>query len=138
MNESSNYPAGEGTSIGEGVTATLRQPSFLRVMLVLPATVVVLVGLRLGARCVPIRVGVDLDPLAGGETGDDEVLHARLVGRRSRNRSGRRRGERDSRGRRGRLSRTTSEPSTMLEPNAAARNRIALLMLSCPPDVRLR
>ena len=49
MNESSNYPAGEGTSIGEAVTAALRQPSFLRVMLVLAATVVVLVGIRLGA-----------------------------------------------------------------------------------------
>ena len=49
MSESSNYPAGERTSISEAVTTALRQPSFLRVMLVLAATVVVLVGLRLGA-----------------------------------------------------------------------------------------
>ena len=49
MNESSNYPAGERTGIGEAVTTALRQPSFLRVMLVLAATVVVLVGIRLGA-----------------------------------------------------------------------------------------
>ena len=49
MSESSNYPAGERTSISEAVTTALRQPSFLRVMQVLAATVVVLVGLRLGA-----------------------------------------------------------------------------------------
>ena len=49
MSESSNYPAGERTSISEAVTTALRQPSFLRVMLVLAATVVVLVGLRLSA-----------------------------------------------------------------------------------------
>ena len=49
MSESSNYPAGERTSISEAVATALRQPSFLRVMLVLAATVVVLVSLRLGA-----------------------------------------------------------------------------------------
>jgi AI-2 transport protein TqsA len=49
VSESSNYPAGERTTISEAVTTALRQPSFLRVMLVLAATVVVLVGLRLGA-----------------------------------------------------------------------------------------
>jgi AI-2 transport protein TqsA len=49
MNESTNNPPGERTGIGEAVTTTLRQPSFLRVMLVLAATVVVLVGIRLGA-----------------------------------------------------------------------------------------
>ena len=49
MSESPNYPAGERTSISEAVTTALRQPSFLRVMLVLAATVVVLVGIRLGA-----------------------------------------------------------------------------------------
>src|SRR5918995_6804630 len=49
MNESSNNPSGERTSIGEAVTTALRQPSFLRVMLVLAARVVVLVGIRLGA-----------------------------------------------------------------------------------------
>ena len=49
MNESSEYPAGEGTGNGRGVTTALSQPSFLRVMLVLAATVVVLAGVRLGA-----------------------------------------------------------------------------------------
>ena len=49
MNESSNYPAGQRTSISEAVTTALRQTSFLRVMVVLAATVVVLVGIRLGA-----------------------------------------------------------------------------------------
>ena len=49
MNESTNNPSGERTGIGEAVTTALRQPSFLRVMLVLAATVVVLVGIRLGA-----------------------------------------------------------------------------------------
>jgi len=49
VSESPNYPAGERTSISEAVTTALRQPSFLRVMLVLAATVVVLVGIRLGA-----------------------------------------------------------------------------------------
>jgi AI-2 transport protein TqsA len=49
VNESSNYPAGQRTSISEAVTTALRQTSFLRVMLVIAATVVVLVGIRLGA-----------------------------------------------------------------------------------------
>ena len=49
MNESSNNPAGDRAGIAETITTTLRQPSFLRVMLVLSATVVVLVGIRLGA-----------------------------------------------------------------------------------------
>ena len=49
MNESSNYPAGQRTSISEAVTTALRQTSFLRVMVVLAATVVALVGIRLGA-----------------------------------------------------------------------------------------
>src|SRR5215213_5097465 len=49
MNESTNNPPGERTGIGEAVTTALRQPSFLRVMLVLAATVVVLAGMRLGA-----------------------------------------------------------------------------------------
>ena len=39
----------ESSSMGEAVTAALRQPSFVRVMLLLAATVVVLVGIRLGA-----------------------------------------------------------------------------------------
>jgi AI-2 transport protein TqsA len=49
MNESTNDPASGRISIGEAVTTALRQPSFLRVMLGLAATGVVLVGLRLGA-----------------------------------------------------------------------------------------
>ena len=54
MTESSNKPAGDNpaddrSGIAEAITTTLRQPSFLRVMLVLAATVVVLVGIRLSA-----------------------------------------------------------------------------------------
>src|SRR5918993_4293045 len=49
MTESSNNPAGDRSGIAEAITTTLRQPSFLRVMLVLAATVVVLVGIRLSA-----------------------------------------------------------------------------------------
>jgi AI-2 transport protein TqsA len=49
VNESSNNPAGDRSGIAEAITTALRQPSFLRVILVLAATVVVLVGLRLGA-----------------------------------------------------------------------------------------
>ena len=55
MNESVNNPASDGAGIGETITTALRQPSFLRVMLFLAATVVVFVGMRLAA---PI-----LDPL---------------------------------------------------------------------------
>jgi AI-2 transport protein TqsA len=49
MNESSSNPPSDSAGIAETITTTLRQPSFLRVMLVLSATVVVLVGIRLGA-----------------------------------------------------------------------------------------
>ena len=49
MNESPNNPASDRTSLGSAVTTALGQPSFLRVMLVLAATVVVLVGMRLAA-----------------------------------------------------------------------------------------
>ena len=49
MNESSNNAQSARSGFGEAVTNALRQPSFLRVMLFLAATVVVLVGLRLGA-----------------------------------------------------------------------------------------
>src|SRR5215212_9817652 len=54
MTESSNKPAGDNladdrSGIAAAITTTLRQPSFLRVMLVLAATVVVLVGIRLSA-----------------------------------------------------------------------------------------
>ena len=48
MNESQNEPEGN-TSIADTLSTTLRQPSFSRVMLVLAATVVVLVGIRLAA-----------------------------------------------------------------------------------------
>src|ERR687896_514681 len=54
MTESSNKPAGDntagdGSAFAEAITTTLRRASFLRVLLVLAATVVVLVGIRLGA-----------------------------------------------------------------------------------------
>lgn len=49
MNESSNNAATDRSGIVEAVTNRLREPSFLRVMLVLAATVVVLVGIRLAA-----------------------------------------------------------------------------------------
>jgi len=64
MNESTNNPAGERTGIGEAITTTLRQPSILRVMLGLAATVVVLVGMRLGAPILnPILFAVVLSLL---------------------------------------------------------------------------
>src|ERR671913_2356100 len=49
MNEASNDSVGGKSGIGETITTALRQPSFLRVMLVLAATVVVFVGMRLAA-----------------------------------------------------------------------------------------
>ena len=49
MNESASDPVDDNSGIAETITTALRQPSFLRVMLVLAATVVVLVGIRLGA-----------------------------------------------------------------------------------------
>jgi AI-2 transport protein TqsA len=49
MSEPVNNPAADRSSIAEALTSTLRQPSFVRVMLVLAATVVVLVGVRLAA-----------------------------------------------------------------------------------------
>ncbi len=49
MNESASDPVDDKSGIGETITTALRQPSILRVMLVLAATVVVLVGIRLGA-----------------------------------------------------------------------------------------
>src|SRR3712207_6511784 len=64
MNEPTNNPAGERTGIGEAVTAALRQPSFLRVMVVLAATVVVLVGIHLSAPILnPILFAVVLSLL---------------------------------------------------------------------------
>jgi AI-2 transport protein TqsA len=49
MNESSSNPVDDRSGIGETITAALRQPSFLRVMLFLATTVVVFVGMRLSA-----------------------------------------------------------------------------------------
>jgi AI-2 transport protein TqsA len=64
MSESSNNPAADRSSIADALTSTLRQPSFLRVMLVLAATVVVLVGMRLGAPILnPILFAVVLSLL---------------------------------------------------------------------------
>jgi AI-2 transport protein TqsA len=49
MNETSNNPADDKSGLGETITTALRQPSFLRVMLVLAALVVVFTGMRLTA-----------------------------------------------------------------------------------------
>src|SRR3712207_2926434 len=59
-----NNPADGGTGIGEAVSTAMRQPSFVRVMLFLAATVVVLVGIRLGAPILnPILFAVVLSLL---------------------------------------------------------------------------
>src|SRR5215216_3398527 len=64
MNMSSNTPSDDRSGVGEAVTNALRQPSFLRVMLVLAATVVVMVGMRLGAPILnPILFAVVLSLL---------------------------------------------------------------------------
>jgi AI-2 transport protein TqsA len=49
MNQSASDPTDANSGIGETITAALRRPSILRVMLGLGATVVVLVGMRLAA-----------------------------------------------------------------------------------------
>src|SRR5215203_39605 len=49
MDEHSNNPVDDKSGIGETITTALRQPSFLRVMLLLAALVVVFVGMRLAA-----------------------------------------------------------------------------------------
>src|SRR5215210_620886 len=49
MNEASNNPVDDKSGIGETITNVLRQPSFLRVMLLLTTMVVVFVGMRLAA-----------------------------------------------------------------------------------------
>src|SRR5215217_6642125 len=49
MNEAANEPVKGKSGIGETITDALRQPSFLRVMLVLAALVVVFTGMRLTA-----------------------------------------------------------------------------------------
>src|SRR5215210_4665879 len=64
MNESESDPADARSGIGETITTALRQPSFLRVMLLLAATVVVLVGMRLAAPILnPILFAVVLSLL---------------------------------------------------------------------------
>src|SRR5215207_6015770 len=61
MSESTNNSANEKAGITETLTTALRQPSFLRVMLFLATTVVVLVGMRLGAPILnPILMAVVL------------------------------------------------------------------------------
>ena len=49
MNDASGNPVGDKSGIGETIATALRQPSFLRVMLLLAALVVVFVGMRLAA-----------------------------------------------------------------------------------------
>ena len=49
MNEASGHPPDDKSGIGETITSALREPSFLRVMLLLAALVIVFVGMRLAA-----------------------------------------------------------------------------------------
>jgi AI-2 transport protein TqsA len=49
MNEASGNPVDDKSGIGETITTALRQPSFLRVILLLAALVVVFTGMRLAA-----------------------------------------------------------------------------------------
>ena len=49
MSESTNNPVDDESGIGKTITTALREPSFLRVMLVLTTLVVVFVGMRLAA-----------------------------------------------------------------------------------------
>src|SRR5215210_7418732 len=49
MDEHSNNPVDDRSGISENITTALRQPSFLRVVLLLAALVVVFVGMRLAA-----------------------------------------------------------------------------------------
>src|ERR687886_203951 len=49
MNEASSNPVDGKPCVAETVITALRQPSFLRVMLLLATTVVVFVGMRLAA-----------------------------------------------------------------------------------------
>ncbi len=64
MDQSSNNPAGDRSGIGEAVSSAPGQPSFLRVMLFLASTVVVLVGMRLGSPILsPILFAVVLSLL---------------------------------------------------------------------------
>src|SRR5215210_9426741 len=64
MDESLDTPSNDQSGIHEAITTTSHQPSFLRVMLILAATVVVLVGMRLGAPILnPILFAVVLSLL---------------------------------------------------------------------------
>src|SRR5829696_7609484 len=64
MDESLDTPTNDQSGIHEAITTTSHQPSFLRVMLILAATVVVLVGMRLGAPILnPILFAVVLSLL---------------------------------------------------------------------------
>lgn len=64
MSESANNPPTDRSGIAEAISTTLRQPSFVRVVLVLAATVVVLVGMRLAAPVLnPILFAVVLSLL---------------------------------------------------------------------------
>jgi AI-2 transport protein TqsA len=64
MNESASDPADARSGIGKTITTALRQPSILRVLLGLAATVVVLVGMRLAAPILnPILFAVVLSLL---------------------------------------------------------------------------
>src|SRR5215216_984592 len=64
MNEASRNPQDGKSGIGETITSALRQPSFLRVILLLAALVVVFVGMRLAAPILdPILFSVVLAPL---------------------------------------------------------------------------
>jgi AI-2 transport protein TqsA len=49
MSEASGNPVGDKSGIGETITTALRQPSFLRVVLLLAGLVVVFVGMRMAA-----------------------------------------------------------------------------------------
>jgi AI-2 transport protein TqsA len=49
MNEASQNPADGKSDIGETMAAAMRQPSFFRVVLLLSATIVVFIGMRLAA-----------------------------------------------------------------------------------------
>ena len=64
MSEPVNDPPADRSGTGETITTALRQPSILRVMLGLAATVVVLVGMRLAAPILnPILFAVVLSLL---------------------------------------------------------------------------
>src|SRR5918994_1744358 len=65
MNESSNNQADDRSGIGETITTALRQPSILRVMLGLAATVVVLVGLTVLFLGIFLIMGISIARFSG-------------------------------------------------------------------------